>query len=541
MIGATALIRASGDSENPGPEVRIDALTGAYATWLREHERLYSSSPAHPVGAALSILLIVPDGCSHKKMERTLRSLRRQTLQPYAMYAVCSPREAAVLTDAFAGQKFECHLKVVGDPEGWLNSLMQCKGTWVGALWAGDDARPWMLAEVARCVASHADIELVYSDWDHADPSGPRDPVFTPGWSPVLLERVNYVGARCFIRGEWARQHDGGSPWTDWHSFLRSVAHARAAVAHIPAPLVSVGEPFRVPQVSSQPAGESVTPLVSVSIMIPTRLADEGALRACLRGLLEGTAYLDLEIILLINNLADGQAIPDWLQRLPVRLVQSEGPFNWSATNNRGAALAQGDYLLFLNDDVEVVEPGWLGTMVNSAMQYGAAIVGPLLLYPGGLIQHAGINFVYHGGGAQHLFRGSKRGEGNASWLATVPREVSGVTGACMLVGKREFDELGGFDERYALVSNDTDFCLRARHRGLTILAEPRATLVHHEGLSRGGMEEMPDVLRFWDQWEPALRAGDEYWNPNLSIDDDSWQVDARLVRKHPPRISRRK
>jgi O-antigen biosynthesis protein len=118
---------------------------------------------------------------------------------------------------------------------------------------------------------------------------------------------------------------------------------------------------------------------------------------------------------------------------------------------------------------------------------------------------------------------------------------VSGVTGACMLVGKREFDELGGFDERYALVSNDTDFCLRARHRGLTILAEPRATLVHHEGLSRGGMEEMPDVLRFWDQWEPALRAGDEYWNPNLSIDDDSWQVDARLVRKHPPRISRRK
>jgi O-antigen biosynthesis protein len=528
-----------GDRPVPGEDPPY-LLSRKYTAWLREHEIVYANQPLPDADVTLSVLLVVPEQCSRADLEATLGSIHRQTLQPSALYAVCARSVIALLSEAFAAQEFGCGLELLAEKtEQWFLALPHCRNAWVSVLWAGDVARPWMLAEVARCVAADADLELAYCDWDHAGPSGPTDPVFTPAWSPVLLESVNYVGLRCFVRCDWASGAANGRSWSDWHAFLKSIAQAGAAVAHIPAPLVSIGGGLLPLLVSPLLNVHGGMPDASVSILIPTRFADEKVLHACLTGLLEGTAYRNLEIILLANNLANGQTAPGWLQDMPVRLLHSDGPFNWSAVNNAGAELARGDFLLFLNDDIEVVDAQWLSAMVQSAVKYQAAVVGPLLLYPSGRIQHGGINFVYHGGGAQHLFRGCEPGEGNSAWLASAPREVSGITGACMLVAKARFQEIGGFDPRYALVSNDTDFCLRARQRGWTILVEPRARLVHHEGLSRGGMEEMPDVLRFWDQWEPALRAGDEYWNPNLSMDDDGWQLDPHLARRHRARISR--
>jgi O-antigen biosynthesis protein len=528
-----------GDHQVLGEDTPL-SLPRTYAAWLHEHENVYATQPLPEADISLSVLLVVPEQCSREELEATLGSIHRQTVQAAAIYAVCARSILALLTEVFAAQEFECGLELLAEKsEHWYLALRGCRDTWVSVLWAGDVARPWMLAEVTRCVAANADLELAYCDWDHRGPSGPTDPVFTPAWSPVLLESVNYVGSRCFVRCDRASRAAGSGSWSDWHAFLKSVAQAGAAVAHIPAPLVSIGVPFLPLLASPLLLDHESMQDASVSILIPTRFADEKVLHACLRGLLEGTDYGNLEIILLANNLANGKTAPSWLQDMPVQLLHYDGPFNWSAINNAGAELARGDYLLFLNDDIEVVDARWLSAMVHSAAKYQAAVVGPLLVYPSGRIQHGGINFVYHGGGAQHLFRGCEPGQGHTGWLASAPREVSGITGACMLVGKSRFKEIGGFDPRYALVSNDTDFCLRARQRGWTILVEPRARLVHHEGLSRGGMEEMPDVLRFWEQWEPALRAGDEYWNPNLSMDDDGWQLDPHLARRHRARISR--
>ncbi len=254
---------------------------------------------------------------------------------------------------------------------------------------------------------------------------------------------------------------------------------------------------------------------------------------ADLLGLLdERTAYEPREVVVLDNSRGrnpDGIAL---LAEAGVTLVECDEPFNWARLSNIGAARASGELLLFLNDDMHADDRGWLDALVQLALEPDVGAVGPLLLYPDGTIQHAGIFLVGHGGGAAHLLQGLDPADDLYLDLQHLTREVSAVTGACLLVRREAFEEVGGFDERFRVSGNDVDLCLRLNASGRRVLWTPQSVLFHEEGRSRRGVDYLGDEGRLWERWGDLLASGDRYYNPNLSEDRVDCDLDwSRLFR----------
>jgi GT2 family glycosyltransferase len=232
------------------------------------------------------------------------------------------------------------------------------------------------------------------------------------------------------------------------------------------------------------PAGVLPATLPKISILIPFK--DQlGLLRNCLRSLRRGT-YRRLEIVLLDN----GSTTPEMLcylkrmrRRRGFRVVACPGDFNFARICNAGSLHARGNYLLFLNNDVEVLSSDWLERMIALAENPQIGVVGSTLLYPDGTIQHAGIEQLANGLW-RHVYRGSTPDRAGPEFQQV--RCVPAVTAACMLVSRERFFELGGFDERYPVTHNDVDLCRRARERGWLVVVTPHARLMHFESLSRG-------------------------------------------------------
>jgi GT2 family glycosyltransferase len=238
-----------------------------------------------------------------------------------------------------------------------------------------------------------------------------------------------------------------------------------------------------------------------------------------LRTLTSQTSYRDLEVVFIDNSRG---AHPDGIRRLTesgATVVERHEPFNWSRLNNAGAEIASGDLLHFLNDDMEAIDSDWMDDLVRHVQRPEVGVVGSMLLYPDGMIQHAGVFLVGHGGGAAHFLQGLDPDDDLYLDLQHVTREVSAVTGACLMVARATFEEVGGFDEGLEVSGNDVDFCIRVAATGRRVLWTPRSRLIHHESRSRGSVPYLPDQTRLWDRWEPLLRAGDPYFNPNLDQD----------------------
>lgn len=222
-----------------------------------------------------------------------------------------------------------------------------------------------------------------------------------------------------------------------------------------------------------------------VSVIIPFR--DQlDLLRGCLRSL-RLTAHGDRELILVDNGSVETPT-RRYLDRVHqhgrATVVSMPEPFNFSRLCNAGARHATGNYLLFLNNDVEALHADWLDRLLRAVNQPGVGVAGATLLYPDHTVQHAGL-FPDATGRWVHVGRGLPVSDG-------VVRSVPAVTGACLLVSRRLFADLGGFDERLALTYNDVDFCCRARQRGLAVAVTPHARLLHYEGLTRGFAGDAP-------------------------------------------------
>ena len=241
------------------------------------------------------------------------------------------------------------------------------------------------------------------------------------------------------------------------------------------------------------------------------------------------TDYDRYEIIVVDNESTDaGRRELSRVACAAVSGARWSKPFNYSAINNFGVQHARGEQLLFLNNDVEVIQPDWLTAMLEHAQRPEVGAVGARLLYGDGRIQHAGvvvgINRV-----AANAFR-SWPGEtiGNLR-LADLTRNCSAVTGACMMVPRRIFDEVGGFDEDLRVVLNDVDLCLKIRERGYLVVYTPDALLYHYEGSSRGRLHPPPDEKVFERRWSDFLDRGDPDHNPNLSDKHDDWRMKVDL------------
>jgi GT2 family glycosyltransferase len=196
--------------------------------------------------------------------------------------------------------------------------------------------------------------------------------------------------------------------------------------------------------------------------------------------------------------------------------VHYREPFNFGKACNLGARHANGEFLLFLNNDTEILHADWLDRMMQWFELPATGVVGAKLLYPDGSIQHAGV-IVGMGGLAAHVFNRLEEHTstifGSDDWF----RNYAAVTGACMLVRKDLFDQAGGFDEKFQLNWSDVDPCLKIRKAGHRIVYTPLARLIHHEAASHQKRIPRSDFVRAGEKWLAAINAGDRYFNPNLS------------------------
>ncbi len=281
-------------------------------------------------------------------------------------------------------------------------------------------------------------------------------------------------------------------------------------------------------------------PLVSILIPNKDHIDD---LDKALCSIFEKTTYPHYEIIVIENNSTEDATFRyyETLEgRHPnCRVVRYEGGFNFSAINNFGRRYANGEYLLLLNNDVEVINGTWLSEMLSLCAQPGVGIVGAKLYYPDDTIQHAGV-IVGLGGYAGHSHKYAKRGGSGYMFRASTVQDLSAVTAACLLVKASVYDEMNGLDEKFTVAFNDVDFCLRVRNSGYRIVYTPYAELYHYESKSRGQDTKGAAKERFdGERRRMKERYGeslicDPYYNPNLTLDREDFSESDALPKDDP-------
>ncbi len=268
-----------------------------------------------------------------------------------------------------------------------------------------------------------------------------------------------------------------------------------------------------------------------VSILIPNK-DNYRVLKKCIHSIFDLTTYPNYEI-LIIDNGSDEQKLLDYYKELVqdprVRVLFDPRPFNFSAMNNGAAKEATGEYLVLLNNDIEIITPEWIEELLMYVQRENVGIAGAMLYYPNNQIQHAGIALgLGEDRIAGHLFHRVPKGSIGYMGKCCYSQNLSAVTAACMMVKKRVWEEVGGMDESFPVAFNDVDFCLRVRKQGYLIAWTPHAEAYHHESLTRGedkgkdlasAERFQSDCQHFRERWSEELAAGDPYYNSNFSLD----------------------
>ena len=418
----------------------------------------------------------------------------------------------------------------------------------LGVLAAGDEPSCDALLEMSVTTGMHRGCDFFYSDEQCINPAtGAVEEFLKPQWSPDLLLSTNYIGRFWCASRELLERSEATLAdllnLGEYDIVLRCTERSRG-VQRIPSVLCrSAGRRFDSEagkkrslaraierrgidgeiiagcQPGSYRLKRQVIGKDLVSIIVPT-CASRRLIKNCLDTLRKTTAYRNYEIICVDNIPAADHQSKSWLRANADKVVAIEGPFNWSFFNNRGTTAADGQLLLFMNDDVEIIDPGWLDALVEHAQRPEVGVVGAQLLYPDGTVQHGGM-FLAGLGHARHAFRRRRRDDPGYFGLALMQRNVTAVTGACLMTRSETFRDLGGFNEAHDITNNDLDYCLRARSRGLLCVFTPHAKLVHHELGSRADTSDHYDEAAFGRQWWPIFGDGDPYHHPRLSKEVD--------------------
>ncbi len=266
-----------------------------------------------------------------------------------------------------------------------------------------------------------------------------------------------------------------------------------------------------------------------VSIVIPTRALFERSqegnrsfLLEAVRSIKEHSTYKNLEFVIVVDKVAELEIIAELRRLLPdtLILVEWDKPFNFSDKVNLGAVHATGEYLLILNDDVEVISPGWIEAMLSLGQRPRAGMVGAMLYYEDNTIQHAG--HAYYRGEASHVGLDMSRGSAGPLRGFTVEREIAGVTAACALMPRVVYFEAGGFSGLLPGNFNDVDLCMKVTSLGYEIFWTPHAELYHFESKTRDATVHAFEVDRAWGRWGNRL-VDDEHWPYPLSREPEQW------------------
>lgn len=432
-----------------------------------------------------------------------------------------------------------------------------------------DVLEPDLLYHYVRGINDYPTTDLLYCDEDKLQDGVYLSPFFKPDWSPDLLMSNNYVchllTVRKAIVDELPREdleaYEGSQ---DHHLTLfaseraRNVYHARRVLYHWRMHAASTAANaqtktytqeagVRAVQAHLDRCGIAATARLSgvapntyhvdyelaqkplVSIIIPNKDMVP-ILDRCLASIRDKTTYPNYEIVIVENNSTDSKTFAYYDEACKrderVRVVRqpSDGTFNFSKTINFGVEYAKGDYLLLLNNDTEVISADWIEQLMGPLTREEVGIVGAKLLFPDGLIQHAGV--MLHGGtGPFHVSAHLPADSLHHYCSIQLTRNYSAVTGACLLTTRELFDEVGGLDEELAVDYNDIDFCFKVRAMGKLVVYEPEAMLMHYESISRGTHQTIPQRAGWYDhtgimmhRWTRYFAAGDPYSNPNFAF-----------------------
>jgi GT2 family glycosyltransferase len=412
---------------------------------------------------------------------------------------------------------------------------------------AGDILAPLALERLGQAVELAGDAAVFTCDDDRLSAAGIRhSPRFRPGPSPDHWLADDDSGPLLVVAREEAlaarSQLSGGPSWR--HELAIALAGADGAGhAHVPLLLCHRG-----PDVSDAPGltaaeleqhlrrrtpgarveqqgtvrwvrwGIHGEPSVEVLICLRDRPA---LLERCASSLLHHTAYDRLSLALVDNGSVEPETL-EVLRRLQleprVRVLRDDRPFNFAALNNAAAFSSRADVLVFLNNDTEIIDAEWLQTLLEEALRPEVGAVAPLLVYPDQTVQHAGAALGLHGY-AGHPFAGLEATTVTPfGWAAGGTRNWLAVTAACMMIERRKFQSVGGFDESFVVAGNDVDLCLRLTEAGMRSLCVPHTFLIHDESRSRGSHIDAADFVRSEESYGEFRTIGDPFYNPNLSL-----------------------
>jgi glycosyltransferase involved in cell wall biosynthesis len=444
------------------------------------------------------------------------------------------------------------------------DALAMAGGEFVVMLDHDDELHPAALVRVAAAIAAEPEADYVYTDEDKIDRAGRRSgPFFKPDWSPERMRTQMYTCHLSVMRRRLVEEVGGfdadfeGSQ--DWDLVLKVTERARQVV-HVPEVLYH----WRTLETSTAGAGEEAKPWAFdagtravqahceriglpaeverdldlpgvyhllprlqreplVSIVIPTaggsrevRFEEVVLVEHCLRSIVETSTYENYEIVCV----SDGGTDPGLFERLRriagdrLRIVPFEEPFNFSAKINRGVAHSSGEYVLLLNDDMEVVTPEWIERMVMYQELEELGAVGARLITEDGRPQHVGILFE-NGGYPGHIYHGFSPGFPGYSNNVLVAQNYLAVTAACLMTTREAFDEVGGFSTLFPNNYNDMDFCLKLRTTGRRVVYDPDTVLYHFESSSRNCEVEEWEKQQLLDRWLPLTNV-DPSTNPAL-------------------------
>ncbi|MDH3346551.1 MAG: glycosyltransferase [Desulfobulbaceae bacterium] len=564
------------------PLIRAGILKSSYDRWMQLESKSASnqeiapeSLPHQPLISIVMPVYNVP----LQWLEKAVASVRAQT---YGNWELCIADDGSTrkgLREYLQQQEgldqrvrinfLDKNLGISGASNA---ALAMAKGEFIGLLDNDDELAPNALAEMVKVINETEDADCIYSDEDKISETGKRyEPFFKPDWSPDTLRSYNYICHFTVIRkslldqvGGFRTGFDGSQ---DYDLFLRVTEQARNIV-HIPKILYhwraiagSTGQRGDAKMYAYTAAKKALTEHLErinckgevydgnflgsyqiryeppknarVDIIIPSK-DQVGVLRRCIDSILLKTRHPHYRIVVVDNNSQEKEtfAYYEELRKTnKVILLRYDKPFNFSAINNYAASRTDGDFILFLNNDTEVLSANWLQEMLGLAARQEMGAVGCQLYYPNETVQHAGI-IMGIGGVAGHSHKYFLRNDLGYFGKIKICQNLSGVTAACLLIKRKVFEEVGGFEEELSHAFNDVDLCLKIRQKGYLITYTPFVELYHYESASRGYENSPEKKARFNKEiafcqakWKETFEAGDPYYNPNLSLEREDFSL----------------
>lgn len=469
--------------------------------------------------------------------------------------------------------KYEKLEKNLGISENTNACIRMATGEYIALFDHDDLLHPSALYEVMRAICEHG-ADFIYTD-ENTFSEEPRDaynPHFKPDFSPDTLRSYNYIcHLSVFSRelldsvGYFRSEYDGSQ---DYDLILRlaekakKVFHIRKILYYWRAHKNSVAQdvaakPYTVTAAKKALAahlercglkGEVLDSSVPttyhikyeidgnplISVIIPNKDHTDD-LDICLKSLYEKSSYKNFEVIIVENNSTEKETF-EYYEAIAqkhgnIKIVKWKGNFNYSAINNFGVNYAKGEYILLLNNDVEIINGSCLEEMLMFAQRKDVGAVGAKLYYSDDTIQHAGV-ILGLGGTAGHAHKHFGRSHPGYMARASIAQNLTACTAACLMMRRDVFDEVGGLDESFEVAFNDVDLCMKIREKGYLVVFTPYAELYHYESKSRGN-DSTPEKLerfrgeidRFKEKWQKQLDDGDPYYNPNLTLTRDDFSL----------------